>query len=266
MQCTQDSIGAVGARLGRGRIFALICMASTLYAGTDAFAAHPLVTDDTTVQGLGGRQLEVNVDRSVSHGTNFSDLAANATLTLGWSDNLDVAYNGLWLRHQVAESPVSYNRGLGDASVFMKWRTYSEDRVSAALKPVIYFPVGDHDKGLGSDRVRLGLTGIGAWNDEGWSLLGNFGYFDNANKDSKRTSIWSGSSAFVLGLTDKLRGATELGGASNSDPTAKKYPLFANFGLIYSATEKFDLDVGYKKGLNDAEVKFSFGAGATLRW
>jgi hypothetical protein len=253
-----DAIGCIAVKT--------LVLAVGSVVSLSALAAHPLVTEDTGVQGYGNQQFELNTDRSVAHETKFSSLSVNATYTLGVSDTLDVAYNGPWLRNQVGNSPREFQRGLGDASIFMKWRAYEDGAFSVALKPIVYFPIGDHDKGLGADRVRAGVTGVTSWSGEGYNVLANLGYTDNNNKDGDRKSIWNTSAALVVGLSDKVRGAVEAGTYTNSDATSKKYPAFANLGLIYSPTEKFDLDVGYKQGLNDAEVKRSFGAGMTVRW
>jgi hypothetical protein len=37
-------------------------------------------------------------------------------------------------------------------------------------------------------------------------------------------------------------------------------------GLIFSPTDKIDLDIGVRKGLNRAETDTAFLVGATFRW
>jgi hypothetical protein len=41
---------------------------------------------------------------------------------------------------------------------------------------------------------------------------------------------------------------------------------FATLGAIYSPTDKIDLDVGLRKGLNNAEIDTTVLIGATFRW
>ena len=231
-----------------------------------AFAAHPLVTDDTGVQGHGNWQAELNSDRSVERDTNFTTLAANLTLTYGLTDALDVGFNIPWQRNQVGDEPREYEKGAGDVSVFMKWHLYEEGKLGFAVKPVLYLPTGDSDKGLGTDRTNVGVIGVTTWGDEALSLSANIGYTYNDNKLGDRKHIWLASAAAVMGLVDKLRGTVEIGTYTNSDVASHKAPAFANAGLIYSPTDKLDFDVGYKRGLNDAECRHSFGAGITVRW
>lgn len=231
-----------------------------------AFAAHPLATEDTGVQGANNWQLELNADRAVDHETRFSSLSVNATLTYGLTDTLDLAFNAPWQRNQVSDDPREYQRGWGDASVFMKWRVYEQDKLSLAVKPLLYLPTGEADKGLGNDRVRPGVVGIAAWGDDDLNIFANTGYTSNDNKVGDRKDIWNASAAVMATLVPRLRGAVEVGAYSNSDPASSKHPAFANVGLIYSPTEKLDLDIGYKRGLNDAECRYSFGAGVTVRW
>jgi hypothetical protein len=230
------------------------------------FAAHPLATEDAGVQGEHNWQFEFNSDRSVERDTRFANQSVNATLTYGLTDALDLAFNAPWERHQIGDHPSQFQRGAGDASFFMKWRVYEEEKLSFAVKPILYLPTGDYDKGLGNDRVRPGVTGVTTWGDENLSLSANVGYTYDNNKDGDRKSIWNTSAAVVKSLADRLRGAVEIGAYTNSDASSHKTPAFANIGLIYSPTDKLDFDVGYKRGLNDAECRYSFGAGVTLRW
>jgi hypothetical protein len=231
-----------------------------------AFAAHPLTTEDTGVQGHNNWQFELNSDRSVERDTKYSSLSVNATLTYGLTDTIDVAFNGPWQRNQIDDAPKAFQRGLGDASVFMKWRVYEQGKLSFAVKPILYLPTGDSDKGLGNDRTRPGVIGVTTWGDDALSLSANVGYTSNDNKVGDRKDIWNASGSVLVSLVDKLRGAVELGAYTNSDTTSNKNPTFANVGLIYSPIDKLDLDIGYKRGLNDAECQHSFGAGVTVRW
>jgi hypothetical protein len=231
-----------------------------------AFALHPLVTEDTGVQGQNNWQFEFNSDRAVERDTKFTSLSVNATLTYGLTDALDVAFNAPWERNQIGNYPSQFQRGAGDASIFMKWRIYEDEKLSFAVKPILYLPTGNFDKGLGNDRTRPGLIGVTTWGDEEFSLSANIGYTYNDNKVGDRKSIWNTSGAMLVGLADKLRGALEIGAYTNGDAASHKNPAFANVGLIYSPTDKLDLDIGYKRGLNDAESLYSFGAGVTVRW
>lgn len=231
-----------------------------------AFAAHPLSTEDTGVQGAGNWQFEFNSDAARQRNTHDSDIVANATLTTGLADTLDLALNLPWQRLQSGDDPRETQRGWGDASVFLKWRVWERDKLSLALKPQLSLPTGDHARGLGSNRYQPALTGVASWGDDRLTLLGNVGYQYADNGDGQHKDIWSTSTAALIGLTQKVRLVGELGTYTNADPASGKYPAFANIGVIYSPTDKLDLDVGYRHGLNSAEVLYQFGAGVTVRW
>ena len=74
----------------------------------------------------------------------------------------------------------------------------------------------------------------------------------------------------VVQVGEELRLVGEAGVRTNP---AKDDPFlpgdtgrFAMVGLIYSPTDKIDLDIGYRKGLNDAEPDWTVLIGATFRW
>ena len=231
-----------------------------------AFAAHPLVTEDSGVQGEHNWQFELNTDRAIERDTRFSSQVVNATLTYGLADTLDLAFNMPWQRNEVSDSPRQFYNGAGDASIFMKWRVYENDKLSLAIKPLISLTTGNSDKGLGSDRMRPRVTGISTWGDERLSLSANLGYTYNDNTFGDRKSLWNLSGSVVAGLFENLRGVLEVGAYTNSDSTVRQKPACANVGLIYSPHDKLDFDLGYKRGLNKAEALYSVGAGVTVRW
>jgi hypothetical protein len=239
---------------------------ATLLASPATFGAHPLITEDTGVQGKGCWQFELNTDRAVERGTKLASHVANATLTYGVSDTLDLAGNLPWRHDEISDDPSEFREGAGDATLFVKWRFYEKDNLSLALKPIVSLPSGDSDNGLGGGRVRAGVVGIATRGDDDLSLSGNVGYSYNNNSAGERRDIWSASGSLTFGLSEKVHAAIELGAYTNSDPSEAKYPAFVNFGLIYSPSDTVDLDLGYLRGLNDAESLYSFGGGATFRW
>jgi hypothetical protein len=92
-----------------------------------AYAFHPLVTDDTGTQGTGGNQLEVGmdyVDENPGHAR-----ALGITYTRGLTDTLD-AFVG-------AAYQTSSPRGWGNVGVGLKWRFFEDEasKFSLALKP-----------------------------------------------------------------------------------------------------------------------------------
>lgn len=231
-----------------------------------AWAAHPLTTEDTGTQGDGNWQLEINLDRARARETNHSSLTANATLTRGLGNNIDIGLNLPWLQLQSSDDPRQTDRGPGDVSVFLKWRLYDQGQTSLALKPVLNIPTGDADKGLGADRSQAGITGIAQWAGETLSLFANAGYLYADNTAGERKDILSTSAGASWKFAERFQLVGEVGASTNSDPDAATWPVSANAGLIYSPTDRLDLDVGYRHGLNRPADLYSYGAGITLRW
>lgn len=229
------------------------------------FGAHPLVSDDAGVQGASNWQLELNADRSVERYSHDKELIANYTLTYGLGEALDLALNLPWQRKETGDAQ-AIGRGLGDISVFMKWRLYEHVAFALALKPLLAFPSDDADKGLGSDRTQSGLARVASWGDDRFMLLANLSNLYANHRDGARKKIFGASTAVLIELLPGLRFAAELSTQGNPDLSSGKYPALANFGLIYSPNQRIDLDLGYRRGRNKAEVQYAAGAGLTLRW
>ncbi|WP_417067968.1 transporter [Niveibacterium terrae] len=255
------------SRYGRGIMRASGFLTLALLFSSPAFAAHPLTSDDAGVLGAGQWQLEANTDRAVAREAGAVGLAVNATLTRGMTDAVDLAINLSWCHSQADAAPGGSQRGLGDASLALKWRVLERGGLSLGVKPWLVLPTGRSDKGFGAERVQAGVLGIlGFAADETHVYLGNVGYLRANNGTGGRRDIWNASAAALIASGVRLRFVAETGAHRNPDSAKGKNPVFANVGAIYSPSEKLDLDFGYRRGLNDAEAKYSAGAGLTLRW
>lgn len=229
-------------------------------------AAHPLVTDDTGTQGTGGVQLELNVDaaRDRSGGTTERNRVANATLTYGLAEDLDVALN---LPHQrVAVTGTPAERGTGDIALGLKWRFLDHDGFTLGLKPQMLLATGDEQRGLGNGKPTYSANLLAAWEADAVTLLANAGYTYNNNTVGARKNLWNLSAAALYRFSPQFQGVFDLGTYRNADPSDNRNPAFAILGMIYSPTKSVDLDIGFRKGLNKAEADKTIGAGVTLRW
>jgi hypothetical protein len=114
-----------------------------------AHAAHPLVSEDTGTQGVGGYQVEINTDWLKDE--RVKTRIATATLTRGVLDNLDTFLN---LPYTLSDP-----NGFNDVSIGLKWRFFEADGLSMGLKPEYRWASGDQEKSLGDGRsgeVRVG--------------------------------------------------------------------------------------------------------------
>jgi hypothetical protein len=243
------------------------CMVFT--ATSSAFAAIPLITDDTGTQGKGNFQLELfgecAQERESPITTKTSDLSA--TLAYGIIDDIDVVLGipyEAW-RAEDSESVVK-GSGIGDLSLEAKWRFYEKEGLSFALKPGITIPTGDEEEGLGGGRPTYHVLFIATKQLKQWELDMNAGYLYNENSVGERENIWSVSLDGQLEVLKDLKLALDAGLATNPDSSSITPPTYILGGLIWSLTENLDIGMGVKGGLTKPEPDISFRGGVTWRF
>ncbi len=245
-----------------------------------AFAANPLITDDTGTQGKGKIQLELNVvrsgDRENEAGISKKETGGTiaAALTCGIVDNVDliIGFPWQWSTLSEARRMISNDRGISDTSVDVKWRFFEskQQSLSLALKPGVTIPTGDATKGLGNGRISGGVMLIATKAWENGALHCNVGYRRNAysqeqDNASLKQDNWHTSFASEIKIAEKIRTVVDCGIESNSEKVPDTNPVYILGGLIYSVTENFDLDVGLKAGMNHAERERAVLAGLSAR-
>jgi opacity protein-like surface antigen len=228
-----------------------------------AFAAHPLVTDDAGVQGEGRHQIEANTDWSKQAGE--AGHVGAFTYTYGVTDKLDLFAN-LPLTFQSTEGS-----GVGDYSLGAKWRYYDQDGLALAFKPEVFLPSGDTEKSLGNGKSGLGLTAIASYEIGSWTLHGNAGlnynrYTRDSDDAAKRKLVWRTSAAVWYALNEQWRLVADTGVMQNVDRGNRTWPAYGLVGVIWSPNDTVDLDIGAKFGLNKAEVTRQLGVGVTLHF
>ena len=155
-----------------------------------AFAAHPLVTDDTGSQGQGKFQLELNGEssRDEEHEAGITQKEKGgiitAALTYGIVDNVDIIVGFPWQWSTIKEdgNMISDYNGIGDTSIDVKWRFFEckEDEWSLALKPGVTIPTGDAAKGFGNGKISGGMMLIATWQWQHGAVHCNVGYTHNS--------------------------------------------------------------------------------------
>lgn len=272
------SFGALGGapnmlafhnRKPSGLLSCLSVLTSWLLLYSPAHAAHPLITEDTGVQGKGNWQFELNTDRSKTVADDGSTRVrvVNSTLSYGVLDDWDIAVNFPHATISTNDTlAITRERGAGDIAIFAKWRFYEQGNLSLGLKPGVTIPTGDERKGLGNGRATFSLNALSALEAGNLSWLVTIGATVNRNSVDARTRLWNVSSAWKYQFNDQWSAGLDVGTYRSPEKQYRNDPEFALIGLIYSPTAAIDFDVGYKKGLNKAEVDYSLGAGMTLRW
>jgi hypothetical protein len=250
-----------------------------LLYGTVAFAAHPLVTDDTGTQGKGKMQLEVtgemNRDREVFDKVETREQGAEmaATFSVGLANNVDLVIGAPWDWSRIKEDGAltANENGIGDLTLELKWRFFGYDGFSLAVKPGVTFPTGSENKGLGNGKVSYGVTMIASQELAPFTIHLNAAYTHNEfkldiDKETNRSDIWHASAAATCEVVKDLQLVANVGMESNGDRGSHRWPAFILGGAIYSVTENLDLDLGVKGGLNASEPDLSLLAGVAWRF
>ena len=253
----------------------------TFFFSAIAYAAHPLITDDTGTQGKGKFQIEINsqflTDKEQTDGLSVQETGGEAgvALSYGIADNVDLVV-GMplkWYTFKEGCMTVADESGIGDMGIELKWRLFEseESGMSLALKPGLSIPTGNELKGLGNGALSAGLTLISTHEGRLGALHCNLGYSSNAfgikeNNETARNDIWHASLAAELNMTGNIRSVANIGVESNEDKTSDIHPVFLIAGLIWSVHENLDIDLGLKCGLNKAETDTTFLAGLAARF
>ncbi|MBP7527901.1 MAG: transporter [Syntrophorhabdaceae bacterium] len=239
-----------------------------------AFAARPLITDDAGTVGKGTFQVELGFEMS-DHRTDNDGVvtkedtsSGTTTLSYGLLENLDVLLGMPYEKTKIREDgeTVHNEDGIADLTLEAKWRFFEKDGFALALKPGVSFPTGDDKKGFGTGRMTYGALFIATKDIGPVSFHLNAGYRRNENETDERKDMWGGDLAGVVTVAKPLKLLANVGMKTNTDRTAATDPAFLLGGLIYSITDKIDLDLGYKRGLNKAEADNAYIVGLTMKF
>jgi len=242
----------------KGLLYLIILYCFVMFFSSFCYAAHPLITDDTGTQGMGKFQLEINskYDWDREYGIKEKSGEVATILSYGIFDNVDLVFGipYVFINDEEIDTGIkSKVRGFGDASFEVKWRFFEKDGLSLALKPGVILPTGDYDKGLSNGRISYGGFFILTKEVKPANIHCNLGYYRNESKDEQRRDIWHTSLAGEYEVTEKLKIVANVGIETNPDLASKTDPAFALVGFIYSFSDNFSFDMGYKYGLNKPE-------------
>lgn len=221
-----------------------IGIASMAWLACPADAYHPMVTDDTGTQGLGGSQLELgyDYDRNAPGGMG-SGHSFPVTYTRGVSDSLDLFLGRVRMSGGAG--------GWGNVGLGAKWRFYSNEAngLSLGVEPEAQLPVSaaDEAKGLGNGRFSYTLTFLAAQNTTFGQIFANAmvdrDNFANASIADRRTK-YRLSVAPVLDASPRWRVALDMGLKTNPDRSQRYTMGYMDVGTVYSPSAAMDLSVG----------------------
>ncbi|WP_353190181.1 transporter [Pandoraea pnomenusa] len=239
-------------------------MTLALACPLSAFAAHPLVTDDTGTQGDANWQFETNGEVTSKQQDTGRQTLWNSTLTRGVGETVDL-YVNVPYTHLQSRGDTAGN-GIGDVETGVKWRMYDNGALSLGLKPYFTFPSGNDQRGLGTGRVNAGAALLAQYVVDDWTFLVNAGAAYQGNTQGQRQALWKASAAVLYRVLPTTQLILDIGTSQNPDFSQRTNPAFMIVGAIYSPKSWLDLDVGYRRGLNPQTYSDSWMAGATVRW
>lgn len=143
-----------------------LLIALTLLPATLAFAAHPLITEDTSTQGQGNGQLEFTLEYGHDEAADAEEDAADfaVVFSYGLRDNLDLMLTFPFSRADtLADGETTAVQGLGDIGLDAKWRFLESGPLSVALKAGASFATGDETQGLGAGKSNRGANLVASY-------------------------------------------------------------------------------------------------------
>ncbi len=233
-------------------------IACCLLIAAPLHAAHPLITEDTGTLGGGRWQLELYGEAGEARGTGARMEQDDAVLGYGLAPNLDVQAGVPWRRERAS--------GMGDITFDLKWRFLERGAFSLGLKPGVSLPTGDERKGLGAGRVGWGSLLIASYEPGPVALHAHAGYKRHRNTIGERQSLTHFSIAAAVQAAPGFKVVADVARNSNPDPAQTRPQRYLVFGVIWSVTRDFDLDLGFKKGFGSAALDEALLLGLAVRW
>jgi hypothetical protein len=94
----------------------------------------------------------------------------------------------------------------------------------------------------------------------------NLGYLRNENGLDEKRDLWHASLAAELEILQGLKVVGNIGVERNPQRESATDPAFVLGGLVYSVSDRIDLDIGAKGGLTRPEADYSLMGGCTIRF
>ena len=252
----------------------LIVCSIALVVPSLVFAGRPLITDDAGTMGKGKFQVELGLEvsdhRQDDDGVVAKEEKTSAATTVyyGILENVDVILGLPYEKTKAREDgeTVHNEEGFTDVTLGVKWRFYEKDGFAMALKPGLSFPTGNDEKGLGTGRVTYGMLFIATKELGSFAFHLNAGYKRNDNGTDERKDIWGADLAVEAKVLKGLTLVCNAGIITNTDKESYTAPAFVLGGLSFSITESVGIDLGYKRGLNEAEADNTYIGGLTVKF
>jgi Putative MetA-pathway of phenol degradation len=237
-----------------------------LACAAEAFAAHPLLTEDTGTQGTGKFELELGHAWTRDGGERAYEFGPQ--LSYGVLPNLDGIVRPTWIAlRTAADGATTTARGAGDTAVDVKWRFYEAGAVSVATRAGVSAPTGDAARGLGAGRATYHVLAAASVHAAPLALHANLGYTHARGDAFTRRDLFHASTAAVVTIdSDWQLLLYDIAVDTNPERAQSTPPGVVRIGAIYAVRQGCDVDFGYQARLNHAAPARVLLAALTVRW
>lgn len=229
-------------------------VALALAASGSAFAAIPLVTDDTGTQGAGGNQIELAYTREKpKDGSPAKAKEISLVYTRGVTETLDLFIEK---GHQKnIDGTGASTSGYGNTVLGAKWRAWeNEHKTSFGIKAAVALPVNEtkENQGLGTGKTSYDALLI-LGQEMSWGVVNaNLGFSREKFRDpSADTDTTHFSVVPILNVGDQFKLALDLGIDRSKTDTATERSRYAEVGAIYAPRDDFELGLGYIRSTDE---------------
>jgi hypothetical protein len=228
----------------------------------NAFAAHPLVTEDTATQGAGNAEIENGVSWIREDGTRTFTFAPQ--LSYGITPALDVLIQPSWLSSRAPGS--SYVHGFGDTALDAKWRFYGEAPLSLGIRGGLQLATAQKGLGLPSGTVAPHAVLVATVDAVPWTVHANLGYTRFPRSSGLRRDAPRVSAAVMYAANESWTLSVDVGYDGPTDPARSAWAGKWLAGVIYTVQPGLDIDLGWQKSLRRDLPSTQWLLGVTYRW
>ena len=243
--------------------FSVVTLALGLpLAAPDAFAAHPLQTEDTGTQGTANVEIENGLSRARFDSTTLTVYQPQVSVGLATTVDAIVQPAIVWL-HAPGQSSTS---GLGDTNFDGKWRFYGSDPWSFAIRAGLLAPTSEKGLGLLHGDVSEHALLVATWDGTPTTVHANLGLTHVPRAPGTRTSVAHVSAAVMQQVSEKLILTADGEVDQDPDPSRRTWPGSLLAGAIWTVRPGLDLDVGWQRSFSAQPVNRQWMAGLTYRF
>jgi len=224
---------------------------------TNVHAARPLATADAGTVDVGAVEIEYGFEHAHAGDKEFNNSLA---ITTGLLDNLDFAVE---IPYQSLDSEDGDDEsGMADIKISTKLNIIKEKEAMPDLSILFSFKEesGAADKGIGTDEVEYGITGILSKEFANIAVHLNLG--STIKHDAEDTFNYNFAVEYSLNektnLVGEITGDTVLSGKFNDNATS------AQLGMNHSINDIISWDLGAAVGISKSEPDYKVTTGLTF--